>query len=610
MMGVVLGVADVVGLVAGAVALAMAIVVAKAAPLPSNRALVGILVAEAASHVGLVVASALAANQAVAFAGDVMNGFGLLTLPWLYLLFVRHLATPLVSPLRSRAAAFLLWTAFGATVAVLAAGAFLSFPGPGGPDWLGVVFVANVVALAAASVWALAAAVSTMRRAAPGSLARSRAKAYAVAFGARDALIVLTVATFFVRESGGLPGWAHETPVLVFEASTLVYVPALAYGLLRGEVLDFRERLRRSVKIGTVAAFFIAAYVASSFVVAEMLSTRLGLLAGAVAALLLLPLLAPLRRFADAVASTAVSRAAFGRSDEEARREILRLAMDELGSAARANPAAAAHLRELHALAEMPAVWQPGGLVRGRFRLLQELGQGGGGRTYLAEDTQLHRRVALKRLQGAETDQLLREARALASVSHPNVATLFDAWVENGAAVLVMEYVDGGSLRDRLERGPLPPAEWGRVAAQVLGALEAVHAVGVVHRDVKPSNVLLTRDGDVKMADFGIALTFEEETRTRDHGAVRAAGSPRYMSPEQARGLPATERSDVYSAALTLLEAWTGAPHVPPTSQGPLWDWFRRALDARPERRFESARECRHALEEILAAGVPAPQDV
>jgi serine/threonine-protein kinase len=188
--------------------------------------------------------------------------------------------------------------------------------------------------------------------------------------------------------------------------------------------------------------------------------------------------------------------------------------------------------------------------------------------------------------------------------------------------VLLMEFVEGGSLADRLRRGPLDDAEFARLARGLLLALEAVHAAGTVHRDVKPSNVLLTREGEAKLSDFGIARLPGLETTVGPSGAV--VGTVRYMSPEQARGHRVTQRSDLFSAAATLFEARSGKPYLEPkpgesaaelqvragyakpfrqavAGRPAVRAWFAKALHPDPAERFASAAQMRGALEEALA---------
>jgi serine/threonine-protein kinase len=172
------------------------------------------------------------------------------------------------------------------------------------------------------------------------------------------------------------------------------------------------------------------------------------------------------------------------------------------------------------------------------YRLLELLGRGAMGEVWLAEDLQLPRRVAVKLLprhlseDPEAVERLLREARAAATVDHPNVVTVHDAGVVDGQAYLVMQRVEGETLERRLERGVLPPADAIAMAAAIADALAEVHALGIVHRDLKPSNIMLTTRGP-KVLDFGLAAVRGHERMTE---AGPVVGTPLYMSPEQVRG--------------------------------------------------------------------------
>ena len=279
-------------------------------------------------------------------------------------------------------------------------------------------------------------------------------------------------------------------------------------------------------------------------------------------------------------------------------------------------------------LAPPPARIVPGIVLLHRYKVARALGEGAYGRAYLAEDQKVARHVVLKLLRERMSEEGLREARAVGSIRHPNVVTLYDVAQLGDAPLLVMEYAEGGSLRDRLARGPLSRAELDSLADGLLRALEAVHDAGAVHRDVKPSNVLLTGRGEVKLADFGIARNAPAPEATMGESTLAGpVGTPRYMSPEQARGRRASARSDLYSAAVTLYEAMTGQPLVPPVpgesdaelqvriaSASPfardirppaLRGWFAKALAPDPSERFASAREMREAFFAARAAVAP-----
>jgi eukaryotic-like serine/threonine-protein kinase len=200
-----------------------------------------------------------------------------------------------------------------------------------------------------------------------------------------------------------------------------------------------------------------------------------------------------------------------------------------------------------------------GSLLDGRYRVLRHLGSGGMASVLLCRDERLDRDVAVKRLHADSPDDVerrfVREAKLGASLNHPNLVSVFDTATDDEGVLIVMEYVEGEALARTLRRGPLPP---GRVAAMVrdLGsALDHAHAQGVVHRDVKPGNVLLRRDGVTKLVDLGIA-TAQDHTRLTHSGMV--LGTAAYMAPEQLEGGETTAATDVYALAVVAYEALTG----------------------------------------------------
>jgi len=196
------------------------------------------------------------------------------------------------------------------------------------------------------------------------------------------------------------------------------------------------------------------------------------------------------------------------------------------------------------------------------FTVERELASGGMGVVYLGVDVRLARPVAIKVVRpgvgsAVASERFLREARALAALAHPNIAPIHRAGEADGLAYYVMDYVAAPTLADRLRERPLPRAEVLTVADGLLAALEAVHAHGMVHRDVKPSNVFVGEGGRAILADFGIA----KSTRS-GHEDLTASGhpigTPGYMSPEQMKGGEVGPRSDQYAAAMVLFEAFTG----------------------------------------------------
>ena len=210
-----------------------------------------------------------------------------------------------------------------------------------------------------------------------------------------------------------------------------------------------------------------------------------------------------------------------------------------------------------------------------RYRILEKLGAGGMGEVYLAEDTKLGRKVALKLLSEELTqnrDRLSRfdqEAYAASALNHPNILTIYEMGDEGGRHYIVAEFVDGMTLRKRLRAAPMDLVEVLHTAIQIAGALDEAHAAGIVHRDIKPENVMIRRTGHVKVLDFGLAkLTERPVSEETDKEAVTRAlvqtdagvvmGTSQYMSPEQARGKPIDGRTDIWSLGVVLYEMAAG----------------------------------------------------
>jgi eukaryotic-like serine/threonine-protein kinase len=203
-----------------------------------------------------------------------------------------------------------------------------------------------------------------------------------------------------------------------------------------------------------------------------------------------------------------------------------------------------------------------GRVLAGRYLLHGAVGTGASGRVYVAEDTRLRRRVAVKVLHEALADDaaFLRrfraEAQLAASLHHPHIVTVHD-WGDDDVPFMVLELLEGGSLRSMLDQGTyLTVPQAARVGRDVASALEYAHARGVLHRDIKPANLLFDEHGIVRVADFGLARALAEASWTEPAGAV--FGTARYASPEQARGSQLDARSDLYSLALVLVESVTG----------------------------------------------------
>jgi serine/threonine-protein kinase len=223
-----------------------------------------------------------------------------------------------------------------------------------------------------------------------------------------------------------------------------------------------------------------------------------------------------------------------------------------------------------------------GEVLAGRYRLLTLLGRGGAGEVWQAEDTVLARQVAVKLLRSLEGDPMdavqrfRAEAQSAARLTHPNVVATYDVGAEGDRVFLVMELVQGPDLHKLMRTSGLPTAELVEdIATQGAQALDAAHAAGIVHRDVKPGNLLLAPDGTLKMTDFGIAKRAGNETT----GVGVLLGTASYVSPEQVRGEPATPASDWYSFGCVLHELLTGTPPF----TGPTVDVvMRRHLDVPP----------------------------
>lgn len=271
-----------------------------------------------------------------------------------------------------------------------------------------------------------------------------------------------------------------------------------------------------------------------------------------------------------------------------------------------------------------------GDVVADRYRLERELGRGGMATVYLAFDQKLNRKVAIKLLHSELAHQpsfrtrFRQEAQVSARLTHPTIVRVFDAGDAASKVdgevwpFMVMEYVDGELLSDLIARGPLSSDEAVRIEAQILTALEYAHAAGIVHRDIKPNNVIVTANGDVKVADFGIAQAVTEAANVVQ--STNILGTAAYFSPEQARGEHVDERSDLYSAGIVLFEMLTG--RVPFRDESPVRVAYQHLTETPPApssivasvspeldsvvahalaknklERFETAAEFREALE-------------
>lgn len=268
------------------------------------------------------------------------------------------------------------------------------------------------------------------------------------------------------------------------------------------------------------------------------------------------------------------------------------------------------------------------GRTLGPYRVLEEIGRGGMGIVYAAEDTRLGRNVALKALppdytrDPARRERLRREARAAASLTHPSIATIYALEELEGELYIVSELVRGRTLREELRDGPLPPERLRRTLLDLADALAAAHEQGIVHRDLKPENIIRCPDGRVKILDFGLARPAEASappTVTRLTQPGTAAGTPGYMAPEQLAGGTVDPRSDIFAFGVVATELATGEHPFGPDSAAMLermaylldgnaaprsgaWSTpdleavARRCLRAAPDERFASGLELAAAL--------------
>lgn len=275
-------------------------------------------------------------------------------------------------------------------------------------------------------------------------------------------------------------------------------------------------------------------------------------------------------------------------------------------------------------------------IVAGRYRLVKKLGQGGMGRVWSAWDELLGREVALKELllpQGMTDDEAealreraLREARAIARLAHPNIVRFFDVVLDDGLPWIVMELVPSKSLHELVrEDGPLPPERVARIGLDLLAGLRAAHAEGLLHRDVKPANVLVATSGRVVLTDFGL-VSLAGDSGLTTTGIVM--GSPSYMAPEQALDEPIGPPSDLWSLGATLYLAVEGKPPYlrkspvstltalatepprPPTQAGPLRAALDGLLEKDPARRADAdtaERLLRSAIGETVPAAAAGP---
>src|ERR1022692_1809035 len=280
------------------------------------------------------------------------------------------------------------------------------------------------------------------------------------------------------------------------------------------------------------------------------------------------------------------------------------------------------------------------GTILGQYEIRSSVGAGGMGEVYRAHDTRLDREVAIKVLPESLTsdpDRLRRfeqEARAAAALNHPNILAVYQMATHEGVSYMVSELLDGETLRERLRRGPVPLRKVIDYAMQIAHGLAAAHDKGITHRDLKPENLFVTKDGRVKILDFGLAKVGpskdslgEEATLASRTEPGMVMGTVGYMSPEQVRGKTADHRSDIFAFGTVLYEMVTGrqtfrkptsaetmtailneepppisqlAPTVPPGLQRVV----HRCLEKDPEQRFQSSSDMGFALEALSESGI------
>ncbi|MGH2982090.1 MAG: serine/threonine-protein kinase, partial [Solirubrobacterales bacterium] len=266
--------------------------------------------------------------------------------------------------------------------------------------------------------------------------------------------------------------------------------------------------------------------------------------------------------------------------------------------------------------------------LAGRYRVIRQLGSGGMASVVLAEDERLGRLVAVKRLPTSSPDDALarfrREARLGASLNHPNVVSIYDSTTDDDSLLIVMEYVEGESLKDHLRRGPLAQERAAAILVQIAAALDYAHAAGVIHRDVKPSNVLIADDGTAKLADLGIATATDATSITTANDII---GTLSYIAPERLENANDDPTADIYSLSAVAYEALSGQraqpgktpteivaageppdlrqvwPAAPPAAAAALADGLARD----PSRRPASAGELADRLSAALTADAVAP---
>lgn len=469
-------------------------------------------------------------------------------------------------------------------------------------------------------------------------------------FAARVALVAVVALILVSRLRGrAARPWAFDLAILacvplgwgISQLGTdgpleyLLLRPLLfSYAILQTQLFDIDERARRAAASGLVVALVLGALT-----LGLLAAVPAAVVLGGVAAAAIALAARPLHRRAEALFSRAFSSQPSGKTERQ-KREVYRAALEaaiaggltddtkeerilatlraQLGISDREHALMEAAIRSDRDGASGPSI---GRVFLGRYRVVRVLGEGGFGRAFLVRDIEVERDAVLKVARASssrDAERVMREARLTAALGHPNVVTVYDVERVGDEVVLVLEYLAGGTLADRLAAGPVPPAEATRIMDEILAALEAAHAAGILHRDVKPENVLFTKDGRAKLTDFGIALAFDGSgTASGLAPASSHPGTLAWMSPEQVRGGATLDaRSDIFAAGAILYRMLSGRHYLdlrgradlearlaileePPLTiepGSPLVDLCLYALAKEPDARPASAAEMRRRL--------------
>lgn len=430
-------------------------------------------------------------------------------------------------------------------------------------------------------------------------------------------------------------------------ATSVAAMPALVvYGVMQHRLFGIDLAIKRGIRRGTVAAAFLVVFLVATQTVQLVFSGTTALAAGVAAMGVLLLGLTQVRRFGERVAEAAMPTVrdepvyldhrkleVYQAALRDAVDQGGRIRSDEIGALKRLREALGLTDRDHELLLRVQGMIPEdhgrredevaeGRTVLERYRVEQRLGEGGQSTAWLATDLRTGEHVVLKVLPagGTRGSVMEREVRALARLDHPNLVRLHGVEILGEDVVLVMDYAQAGTLQDQLDRGALDGQKATRLAEDLLGSLDALHEEGIVHRDVKPSNVLLGDDGRYLLSDLGIAKVPGVTMTTITPGALMEPwGTIPYMSPEQARGQEVDQRSDLYSAAATLYGALVGRPLIQEgADESPIelrirvasWqgfdaqdglpsqlvDWFTTALARDPEDRFPDAKSMLEAF--------------